>query len=156
MCLGRRGPRHARSSGPYAWASIAALLVLALPRVTVAEPDDPPEPLDPSRLEFAVLPALNYDSDLGLGVGAAVVLAQFDPQYAPYRWRLEAVLLTRLQLVEGALEAPFHDHYVALDVPQLAGGVLRLNLLASFQRITTAGWYGLGSEAPLASVSDDR
>jgi hypothetical protein len=124
--------------------------------VTVAEPHEAPEPLDPSRLEFAVLPALNYDSDLGLGVGAAVVLAQFDPLSAPYRWRLEAVLLTRLQLVAGAIEAPFHDHYVALDVPQLAGGPLRLNLLAAFQRITTAGWYGLGSEAPLASASDDR
>lgn len=156
MCRDRRGSRHARPRGLRSWASLAALLVLVSPRVTVAEPDEAPEPLDPSRLEFAVLPALNYDSDLGLGVGAAVVLAQFDPLYAPYRWRLEAVLLTRLQLVEGAIEAPFHDHYVALDVPQLAGGALRLNLLAAFQRITTAGWYGLGSEAPLASASDDR
>lgn len=146
--MGRRGAR-----GRACVFALTLVLSLCRPGSALAEPPPPP---DPHRLEFAVLPALNYDSDLGLGVGAAVVLAQFDPRSAPYRWRLEAVLLTRLQLVEGGLEAPFHDHYVALDVPQLAGGALRLNLLAAFQRITTAGWYGLGSEAPLASASDDR
>ncbi|MFO0724980.1 MAG: BamA/TamA family outer membrane protein [Myxococcota bacterium] len=108
--------------------------------------------LPPDRLEFGILPALNYDSDLGLGIGGTVVLARFEPGYAPYRWRLEATSITAFRLERQAVDVRFMNDYVLLDVPGLAGGLLRLNLQGAFQRLTTAGWFGLGNGAPLGEA----
>lgn len=110
---------------------------------------EPEEALDPDRFEFAILPALNYDSDLGLGFGASVVLAQFDRDYAPYRWRLSVQALTAIRAPRGSPEFTFHDDVVRLDVPGLSDGLLRLNLQVAFRRLSTSGWYGLGSESTI-------
>lgn len=104
------------------------------------------EPPDPERLEPAVLPAVAYDSDIGLGFGAVVTLVRFHEGVLPYRWRLQAQLyLTVKEEAGGGVELPYHDDYLQLDVPGLLDDRLRASLKLAFGRSTIAGFYGLGS-----------
>lgn len=135
------------------WLGVVGLVATPLFAHAELEPPSAGEALDPHRLEIAGLPAINYDSDLGLGLGAVLVLAKFDPGVTPYRWRLEALALVALKTEPSGLTIPFHNHSALLDVPGLLDGVLRLNLQASFRRLSTSGWYGFGSESIPRSVS---
>lgn len=104
--------------------------------------------LDPNRLEFGVLPAVNYNSDLGVGVGVLGTLAKFSEGYNPFDWRVEALVFFSLRDQGNGLEAPLHSHYVDFDKPGLVKGNLRLNARISFTKQANAGYYGLGSNAP--------
>ena len=101
---------------------------------------------DPNRLEFGVLPALNYDSDLGFGFGAIGTLVRFDPAYRPYRWRIKYLLYATVKKSpDGGSELAYHDDYVILDRPGLMDNRLRVQLQAGFRRASTAAYYGLGN-----------
>lgn len=131
------------------WLALASCLHA---RSVAAEPSD--QARDDNRTEVGALPALAYDSDLGFGFGAVGTLARFEEGYAPYRWRLEAQAFTSIDSdAAGEVVVPFHDHYLSLDMPGLAGGVLRLEATASFGRLTHNGYYGLGGDS---DVREDR
>jgi len=123
--------------------SVACVLSLASP----AHAEETP-PLSPNRSEVGVLPAIAYDSDLGLGFGAVGSLARFDEGYAPYRWRLAAQTFFSARLDEDDdVDLPFQAHYVSLDMPGLAGGPLRIQANVAFGRFTRNGYYGLRGES---------
>ncbi|HWN67228.1 MAG TPA: BamA/TamA family outer membrane protein, partial [Haliangium sp.] len=101
---------------------------------------------DPNRLEFGVLPALNYDSDTGFGFGVIGTLVRFAPDYRPYRWRIKYLLYATLKSSpDGGTELAYHDDYVILDRPGLMQNRLRVQLQAGFRRASTAAYYGLGN-----------
>lgn len=60
-----------------------ALAQLAAASVASAQAED--EPLEPRRTEPGLLAAIDYDSDLGFGLGAVASVARFHEGYDPYR-----------------------------------------------------------------------
>jgi hypothetical protein len=128
------------AAGPEAPAEAPEAAVPA--EATGARPDDK----DPRRFEFGVLPALNYDSDLGFGFGAIGTLVRFHPDYRPYRWRIKYLLYaTAKSSPDGGTELAYHDDYVLLDRPGLMQNRLRAQIQAGFRRASTAAYYGLGN-----------
>lgn len=112
------------------------------------------ESLEPNRTETGLLPAVAYDSDLGMGFGAIGSLARFEEGYEPYRWRLEAQAFSSAQLDENdEVIVPFHDHNLSLDLPGLADGRLRVQSEIAFGRLTHNGYYGVGA---YSEVREDR
>ena len=47
------------------------------------------------RIEFGLLPAINFNSDIGVGFGAIGVLAKIAPDADPYEWRLSLLFVRR-------------------------------------------------------------
>lgn len=104
--------------------------------------------VDKPRTEFGVFPGVNYNTDLGLGVGAVMALARLAPEAEPYRWRLQALLYTSVKRApHGGVEIVEHDDYLDFDRPGLLGGKLRLRGRLLFHRLSNTGWYGLGNDA---------
>jgi Omp85 superfamily domain len=101
---------------------------------------------NPERLEWGGFPVLGGNSDIGFGFGAIGSLARFSEGYAPFRWRLEAlVMMTAKQGPDGGVSLPYHDDYLKLDLPGLVGGKLRLYAELGFGRYSDSGYYGLGN-----------
>jgi hypothetical protein len=129
----------------------AALALLALAVAWPAEarrqrkPHGPPKP---DRIEVGALPALSYDTDLGLGFGLIGSVARFSPGYFPYRWRLELLLSANAKRAPGkGVEVPFHDDYLNMDFPGLAGDRLRITARVGFRKFANTGYYGFGNDA---------
>lgn len=102
--------------------------------------------LDPSRIEFAVLPGVSANSDTGVGFGVLGTLAGFEPEHNPFQWRLELFLfLTLKEAPDGSIEDPFHYYYLKYDFPDVAGDWLRFSGEISFKRFSTTGYYGIGN-----------
>lgn len=126
-------------------ALVLALLCLTSAAAAAKKIDGPPKP---DRLEFGVLPAVNYDSDLGFGFGAIASVARFAPGYRPYKWRLELLLqATVKRAANRGAEFPFHDDYLNMDFPGLAGGRLRLTARVGFRKFANTGYYGFGNDS---------
>lgn len=108
--------------------------------------DGPPKP---NRTEFGVLPAVNYDSDLGFGFGAIASVARFASGYRPYKWRLELLLQATVKRAPGkGSEFPFHDDYLNMDFPGLLGNRLRITGRVGFRKFANTGYYGFGNDSP--------
>jgi hypothetical protein len=101
------------------------------------------------------LPAINYNSDLGVGVGAIGTLVAFEPGLEPFRWRTEATAFLTLRDQGNGIEVPFQSHSIAFDRPGLSNQTLRLRFRLAFNRQINTGYYGLGSNAPDESAPDD-
>jgi hypothetical protein len=125
---------------------VALVVVALLLAATRARADGGAPP--PTRTEVGVFPGVNYNSDLGLGMGAVVGIARIAPDAEPYRWRMQALLYLSLkEAPEGGVEIVEHDDYLDFDRPGLAGGRLRLRGRLTFHRLGNTGWYGLGNDA---------
>jgi hypothetical protein len=160
---------HRSSSHPLLTRCLAAAMLLsAIACVALAsstaharkakKPSGPPKP---DRLEFGVLPAIGYDSDLGFGFGAIVSLARFAPGYRPYKWRLELLAqATVKQAPGGGAQFPFHDDYLNMDFPGLLGDRLRITARVGYRKFANTGYYGFGndskSEAPWQDIDPDE
>jgi len=126
---------------------VGALLLAAAPAAGEGKPPAP------ERLEPGLMPILAGDSDIGIGFGAVGTLARFRPGCRPYCWRLEALVYLTVKPTDAGVQLPYHDYYLKLDLPGLAGGRLRLYGELGFSRYTTSGYYGLGDASP---ALDDR
>lgn len=116
------------------------------PKKPSPQPKKFPKKLPADRMEFTLLPVLNYSSDRGFGFGAYSIIARFREDVSPYLWRLYFRLSATVKLKEdGEAEFPYHEDFVRLDLPGLVGGRLRLNVRAGFFRFSTTGYYGLGN-----------
>ncbi|MEM6367505.1 MAG: BamA/TamA family outer membrane protein [Myxococcota bacterium] len=104
------------------------------------------EELDPDRLEFGLLPAISYNSDLG--VGALATLARFRRNANPFDWRLELLTFFSLRDQGEGIEVSQQSHSARLDKPGLWGGRLRLEASLGYFEQANTGYYGLGSAAP--------
>jgi hypothetical protein len=114
----------------------------------IKKPKKPKGPPKPERIEVGALPALSYDSDLGLGFGLIASVARFSPGYRPYRWRLELLLSANAKRAPGkGIEVPFHDDYLNMDFPGLAGDRLRITARVGFRKFANTGYYGFGNDS---------
>jgi hypothetical protein len=148
----------------------ASLLLAATAPAARAQPEPGPEPgrepeptitgagdLDPDRLEVGGAPIIMADTDLGFGTGGVVSLTRFGEGYAPFRWQLQALIFfTMKSTAAEGFETVFHDDFVKLDLPGLAGGRLRLTLTAGFARHSNTGYYGLGNASQAEPGADLR
>src|SRR5262249_22774117 len=82
---GARGHARRRS----AWCGRAAAVFLAVAPVSAWADDTR---LAEKRWEPGLLPAANYDTDIGLGFGIIGTLARFERGFDPYRFRAQAQL----------------------------------------------------------------
>jgi len=106
--------------------------------------------LSPNRTEFSLLPVINYSTDRGFGFGAYSVIAKFKEGYDPYLWRLYFRLSATVKNGEnGERIFPYHEDFVRVDLPGLAGGKLRINARAGFFRFLTTGYFGFGNASVL-------
>lgn len=162
-------PRSSRGSPDFADISLVArrrpaalllALALALASATAAAKRRPVGPPKPDRVEVGALPALSYDTDLGLGFGLIGSVARFSPGYRPYRWRLELLLSANAKRAPGkGIEVPFHDDYLTMDFPGLAGDRLRITARVGFRKFANTGYYGFGNgslaEEPWVGLDPD-
>lgn len=136
----------------------AAAITLALAAsfsVTLAHAE--PEQLPPDRWEPGLLPVVNYDSNLGVGLGAIGVLARFEEGYEPYRFRLQGLFQINLAVDDaGDVEVPLHDDYVRLDMPGLLDDKLRLQAELFFNKLSTMPYYGIGPRTVDVQFSDQE
>jgi outer membrane protein assembly factor BamA len=108
-----------------------------------------------AKTELNFIPVVGGDSDVGLGLGAVGDLARLQPDYLPFRWRLEAAGFISFkpgQEPGQAVSIPFQDYFLLLAVPQLtSSGRLRLEVRPSFTDESTQRFYGVGNASPRPS-----
>ncbi len=101
------------------------------------------ETVSAPRYASAAVPLVSYSSDTGLGLGLRGFIQRRAVDAEPYVFSLEA------QGFASTGGAQFH--FAFLDVPKLAGGSLRLDVLAGYNRNSAAPYYGIGNHPALAS-----
>ena len=93
----------------------------------------------PRGWEFVALPALNFNSDEGVGYGALVEAYNYGQGVRPYRFVIQpTVLLT----TRGR-----RDVTVFFDAPRLLPNSWRLDAFAGIERELAAPYYGVGNDA---------
>jgi hypothetical protein len=97
------------------------------------------------RFEPAAFPIIGGNSDIGLELGAAATLARFGDGTVPYRWNMDLVATASLASVPGGVEVAQQAYLWDIDIPELAGGRLRVNPYAEFRRTINQGYFGLGN-----------
>lgn len=119
------------------------LLCLALTltvRVAAARPKK-------RHTEIDLFPVAGGTTDVGFGGGVLGAIAQEDPGYSPYVWRLAAGGLTMFKPgVHGSSgRLTYQDYYLKLTLPRLFGGAVRLDARASYTRQAPVHYYGIGN-----------
>ncbi len=110
---------------------------------------------DPDRLEWALLPILAGNTDMGILVGGQIILAKFAPGYAPYRFRTHTQVAISFKDGPDGIEFPVHMDFAKFDLPGLMGGKLRLYIELAFNQTGNAGWFGLGNASRVVPPSTD-
>lgn len=98
-----------------------------------------------TRYEPAGLPLLGGNSDIGFQFGAAATLTRFDHNAKPYAWNMDLVLDTSVKDSGTGLQFAQQNYVWNWDIPDLAGGKLRLNPEIYYQRTVDQGYFGLGN-----------
>ena len=106
---------------------------------------DEPEPLLPDRLEWAILPILSGNTDAGFIFGAALRFTKFEEGCDPYRWSNHTQAMVSVKGGAGGPSFPVHDDLIRFDLPELAGGSMRLWVDLAFMRAIDAGYWGVGN-----------
>jgi len=135
-----------RSRALAVWTSLALGWTCGGPTASAAEASDPPllpETPTAPHYAFAAVPLVSYSSDTGFGLGLRGVVQRRAADAEPYVFSLEA---------QGfATTGGTQFHFAFLDVPRLAGGPFRLDVLAGYDRNSAAPYYGIGNHPALAS-----
>lgn len=116
---------------------ITAVAVLAI--VPVLESQSPEAAA--RRWEFVALPALNFNSDEGVGYGALVELYNHGQGARAYRFLVQPTVLFTTR---GR-----RDFTVFFDGPRLLANGWRLDAFAGLERELAAPYYGIGNDAVL-------
>ena len=91
------------------------------------KPKKEPKPKKEKRTEASVLPGAAFDSNLGFGFGVVGDITRFNPEYTPYKARINAqVFLYLAGRPGGGVRVTFQHHYLRLDLPGLANDRLRI------------------------------
>ena len=126
------------------WLCAVALAV----SVGVAYPSTGDAQQGPTGLEIGGLPALNFDSDEGVGYGALVELYQYGQGgLLPYVWSLRpTVFLTS----RGR-----RDFTVFFDAPHVLAAGWRLDAYLGSEKQIATPYYGVGNAKPYDEALDD-
>ncbi|HEY0707666.1 MAG TPA: BamA/TamA family outer membrane protein [Polyangia bacterium] len=130
----------------------AALLVGLATGSLRARAADPAPPTGTQPLEFAVVPLVGGDTDIGIGAGAIASMARPARGDLAFRWKLEGAAFISAQREAGAFNFPFQDFFLLFTRKDLLGGRLRAELRAAYTRESNLRYYGLGN----ASVAPDE
>lgn len=91
-------------------------------------------------LDLTGWPICSYRGEFGWLLGAYGDLVDYGDGVAPYRWRLQAQSVGTWRRM--------HDHFVALDLPRVAGSRLRLHVAAGYTDLPDDRYFGVGNAAP--------
>jgi hypothetical protein len=128
-----------------------AALAAALLAGTVRADDTPTQG---GHREYALVPLVGGDTDTGFGGGALGSLAQVDPAFRPFRWKLETATFITFRHGEGGFSSPYQDLFALLTINGLLGGRGRLELRPSYTRKTNLRYAGIGN-ASVATADDN-
>ena len=113
------------------------------------KPKKEPEPKKEKRTEASVLPGAAFDSNLGFGFGVVGDITRFNPEYTPYKARINAqVFLYLAGRPGGGVRVTFQHHYLRLDLPGLANDRLRIRMVGRYRQQVNVGFYGIGNASP--------
>ncbi len=155
MVQGCARGRGAPKSAGLALVAAALLLAAAGPLAATELPPAPaPAPVPaaaltaaPAGLEWAVLPVLSGNSDIGFMFGVFGGLVQLDPADPPYRWKGRAVAAASVKDGPGGVTFPQHMYEVHAELIRPDNLPLRLTVRAYFERTVNAGYFGIGNAA---------
>lgn len=107
------------------------------------------------RYEFAGLPIIGGNSDIGVQFGAAATLTRFYDDAQPYLWNVDLLLSASLKDDQNGFRLVQQSHVLRLDAPELFGGRVRLDVRATYQRTINAGYYGVGNATAVVLPSGE-
>jgi hypothetical protein len=105
---------------------------------------------DTPRYEPAGFPLLAGNSDIGFELGAVGTLSHFENGIVPYRWNMDVVLALAVKGGPNGEEITQQSYQANVDIPELAGGQLRLNPQVMYARTVNQLYLGLGNASPSA------
>jgi hypothetical protein len=114
--------------------TVAALLLLAV----AAQAQQPAKPA-PRGWEFFALPALNFDSDEGLGYGALAEVYNYGNGVQPYRFTVRPIVFLT---TKGR-----RDVVLFFDAPKLLPNDWRLDGFLGREQQLATPFYGIGNDA---------
>lgn len=141
-------PGLARDEGVVVRAALGVCLLAALTIAGSARADmfgKSDIEVKPTRTEVMVVPAIGYNTDLGLGLGATAVIARFKPGAYPYHWRIETSVNVRMKPQYGKVRFPFLVGSFQLARPGLLDGKARMRIEAVVVHRSNIGYYGMGN-----------
>lgn len=155
--LGRRG-QVLRAL--VAAATVAASFAFSPPSALAAEPapgraSKGGAEHEQGKMEFAALPVVGGDSDVGIGGGVITSLARVRPDLDPYLWRLEAVGMTTVKRVGEDYDVRYADVSLTLKLPHVIRDRLALTLRASYTEETDLSYYGMGNGVEVGGRGED-
>lgn len=127
-----------RSSRSLCLCCCLAFSLQASPREVAAEPEA-------RRVEIGVLPAIGFDSDVGLGLGAVLGVAKFEPGYWPYRHRTEVLSYTTFKQTPDGIKVLTFDDYIDVDLVGFGSPRLRFGFRLGGYKNSGLGYYGIGN-----------
>ncbi len=113
-------------------------LLLALGAHAAPDDDASDEPWQREGWGFGGLPAVNYNSDEGLGFGVVGSAYRYDGKTAPYKTAINLVLFASTKAV--------HTHNLEVDALELGDPRLRLTVRGEFNATKTSNYCGFGNE----------
>jgi hypothetical protein len=109
------------------------------------------------RYEPAGFPLIGGNSDIGFEFGAAATLTRFEGGSKPYAWNMDLVVDTSVKGGSGSgLQFAQQNYAWNWDIPDLAGGMLRLNPLIYYQRTVDQGYFGLGNASQATAHTNQK
>ena len=97
--------------------------------------DEDDKKKDPNRVEWLPFPVVGGNTDMGILLGAQLMLAKFKEGYPPYRFRTHTQISLSFKGGEKGVQIPVHMDFVKLDFPGLAGGKLQIGRASCRERV---------------------
>lgn len=127
-----------RTKDEILWLRTRGTLLLAVVALWVAPPSEAASQARSTGLEFAGLPALNFDADEGFGYGALAEVYQYgDGSVTPYQWTLQPTIFLTTR---GR-----RDIDVFLDAPGILPRGWRFSVFLGTARQIATPYYGIGN-----------
>ncbi len=141
---------------------VPAGVVPVVPPSGTASPGDSSTKQDyvTRRYEPAGFPLIAGDSDIGFEFGGVGTLTYYNGGSKPYVWNMDLLLAASVKGAPGGLEIAQQSYLWNWDVPNLYGGLLRLNPEVSYNHTVNYGYFGLGNASsgvvPAGATNPDR
>jgi hypothetical protein len=104
--------------------------------------------------EFNILPLVGGNTDVGIGFGQVGDWARLDPNFTPYKWRIETSAFITFKPANRNFIIPYQDYFVVLSLPKVGPhGRMRLDIRPSFTDESTLKFYGFGNASTLPPPS---
>ncbi len=107
------------------------------------------------RTEWAVLPIIAGDTDIGFSFGTWFQVTRFEEGYKPHRWQMPAQFKMSVKDGPDGAEFPTHDHFIRFDLPGLLDGNFRITPRVFYYKAITDGYYGLGNDSQYIEPDED-